>query len=142
MYTPAAVAKSCCPAPPYCVVGTITLKHCNQVAMSEHGPRNARRAAGVLQHSQIISVENHCAVWRFVPAFNTAFSFSAPGIEKAGTMRFTYLTKKLISVRLLRVQICDFGDHNGLDLRAGQDCGRRLRHIGRTTMTFTFASLS
>ena len=45
-------------------------------------------------------------------------------------MRFT-LTKEIDQCALgLRVQICDFGDHNGLDLRAGQDCGRRLRHIG------------
>ena len=123
-------------APPLHVVcgeERITLKHIgNQVAMSEHGPLgNARRAAGVLQHSQIISVENHCAVWRFGTCLQHRIQFQRARNRESRHHALHVLDQEIDQCALgLRVQICDFGDHNGLDLRAGQDCGRRLRHIG------------
>ncbi len=123
-------------APPLHIVcgeERITLKHIgNQVAMSEHGPLGyARRAAGVLQHSQIISVENHCAVWRFGTCLQHRIQFQRARNRESRHHALHVLDQEIDQCALgLRVEISDLGDHNGLDLCARQDRSSSLCDVG------------
>ena len=104
----------------------------NQVPVSQHRALgHTRRAAGVLQHGEVIAVENFCAIRGFAARFQNGVQLERTGNRESRHHALHILDQEIDQCALgLRVEIGNLGDHNGLDLCAGQDRSSSLCDVG------------
>ena len=133
---------------PFDVMGLeegIALQHIgNQVAVGQHcALGHARGATGVLQHRQIVAVENRRAVRRFCAGFQYGIQLECPGNRERGHHALHMFDEEINQRALgLGVEISDLGDHDGLDAVFGSTAAAVCATLACTTITLTLASLS
>ena len=123
-------------APPFDAMGLkegIALQHIgNQIAVGQHRTLgHTRGATSVLQHRQLVAVQDRRAVWRFCTGLEYGVQLKRARNRERRHHALHIFDEEINQRALgLRVKIGDLGDHDGLDVCFRQHRRRGLRHVG------------
>ena len=123
-------------APPFDAMALkegIALQHIgNQIAVGQHRTLGyTRGATSVLQHRQLVAVQDRRAVWRFCTGLEYGVQLEGARNRERRHHALHIFDEEINQRALgLGVKIGDLGDHDGLDICFRQHRRRGLRHVG------------